>query len=135
MKKVLLSDLKNGMITAEDVFSLDGQLVVPKGIALTENLIARIFSFDIFSIRVEDVVLSSNLDVPSGAEMSYAQKVKSSPEFAVFQEDFRKNVEKLEFAFNSLIERNSEFDPSVILEDTLKMINHRSSPTGIMDLI
>ena len=47
MKKVLLSDLKNGMITAEDVFSLDGQLVVPKGIALTENLIARIFSFDI----------------------------------------------------------------------------------------
>ena len=72
MKKVLLSDLKNGMITAEDVFSLDGQLVVPKGIALTENLIARIFSFDIFSIRVEDVVLSSNLDVPNGAEMSYA---------------------------------------------------------------
>lgn len=135
MKKVLLSDLKNGMITAEDVFSLDGQLVVPKGIALTENLIARIFSFDIFSIRVEDVVLSSNLDVPNGAEMSYAQKVKSSPEFAVFQEDFRKNVEKLEFAFNSLIERNSEFDPSVILEDTLKMINHRSSPTGIMDLM
>lgn len=135
MKKVLLSDLKNGMITAEDVYSLDGQLVVPKGIALTENLIARIFSFDIFSIRIEDEILTSNLDTPAGAEMSYAQKVKHSPEFAEFQKEFKENVEKLEFAFNSLIEKNSEFDPSVILEDTLNMISHRSSPTGIMDLM
>lgn len=135
MKKVLLSDLKNGMITAEDVISLDGQLVVPKGIALTENLIARIFSFDIFSIRVEDEILTTNLDIPAGSEMSYAQKVKSSPEFAVFQKDFKENVDRLEFAFNSLIEKNTEFDPTVILEETLKMINHRSSPTGIMDLM
>ena len=48
MQKRLVSDLKNGMITAEDVLSLDGQLVVPKGVALTDNLIARLFSFDVF---------------------------------------------------------------------------------------
>ena len=42
MQRVLLSDLTSGMITAEDVFSMDNQLIVPKGIALTENLIARL---------------------------------------------------------------------------------------------
>ena len=52
MQRVLLSDLTSGMITAEDVFSMDNQLIVPKGIALTENLIARLFSFDLFSIKI-----------------------------------------------------------------------------------
>ena len=62
MQKRLVSDLKNGMITAEDVLSLDGQLVVPKGVALTDNLIARLFSFDVFSILIEDEQLTSTID-------------------------------------------------------------------------
>lgn len=136
MQKVLLSDLKNGMITAEDVRSLDGQLVVPKGIALTENLIAKIFSFDVFSVKIEDEILTANTtDDYADLEMTYSEKIKNSPDFAVFKAEFKENVEKLEFAFNSLIEKNADFDPSIILEDTLDMINHRSSPTGIMDLM
>lgn len=143
MKKVLLSDLQNGMITAEDVYDLDGQLVVPKGIALTENIIAKIFSFDIFSIRIEDTVITTEAEVKTEKETeasvleepSYAQKIKSSPEFVAFQNEFHENVAKLEFAFNMLVEKNVDFDANTLLADTLQLIKHRSTPTGLTDLM
>lgn len=135
MQKVLLSDLKNGMITAEDVFSVDNQLVVPKGIALTENLIARLFSFDLFSIKVEDEILTANVDVVNSSEISYVEKIKASPDFLAFKEEFKENVDKLEFSLNLLVEKNSEFNAEELLSDTLGLIERRESPTGIMDMI
>lgn len=85
MQRILLSDLNNGMITAEDVFSVDGQLIVPKGIALTENLIARLFSFDIFSIKVEDEALKTTVTDKDLIEISYAEKLKASPDYQAFK--------------------------------------------------
>lgn len=134
MKKVLLSSLENGMVTAEDVFSIDGQLVVPKGVALTENLIARLFSFDIISIRIEDEVLTI-VNPAQEPQLSYIEKLKESPDFLAYKEEFDENVENLKFAFNSLIEKNTDFNPKSLLDDTLDMIQHRSSPTGIMDML
>lgn len=135
MQKILLSELKNGMITAEDVFSVDGQLIVPKGIALTENLIARLFSFDIFSIKIEDEVLSANISDADLTETSYADKLKASPDFQAFKEEFKENVDKLTFSLNALVEKNAEFDARSLLDSTMDLIEHRETPTGIMDMI
>lgn len=135
MQKILLSDLKNGMITAEDVFSVDGQLIVPKGIALTENLIARLFSFDIFSVKIEDEILTTNVTETDLSEVSYAEKIKNSPDFMAFKEEFKENVDKFKFSLNALVEKNTEFNPQSLLSDTMGMITHRESPTGIMDMI
>ena len=95
MQRVLLSDLTSGMITAEDVFSMDNQLIVPKGIALTENLIARLFSFDLFSIKIEDEILTSSLE--NFSETTYAEKLKDSPDYLAFKEEIKYNQDKIEF--------------------------------------
>jgi putative nucleotidyltransferase with HDIG domain len=135
MQRILLSDLNNGMITAEDVFSVDGQLIVPKGIALTENLIARLFSFDIFSIKVEDEALKTTVTAKDLIEISYAEKLKASPDYQAFKEEFKENLDKLEFSLNALVEKNAEFDAQNLLADTLGLIQNRKSPGGIMDMI
>lgn len=136
MQRVLLSDLTSGMITAEDVFSMDNQLIVPKGIALTENLIARLFSFDLFSIKVEDDVLTTSLDTEHLSEASYAEKLKASPDYLAFKEEFKDNLDKLEFSLNALVEKNKDFDPHNLLSDTMGLIENRESrSTGIMDMI
>ena len=135
MQKVLLSDLKNGMITAEDVFSVDRQLIVPKGIALTENLIARLFSFDIFSIKIEDKVLTSNLGDRTFSEISYAEKIKASPDFQAFKQEFKENIDKLEFSMNAIVEKNADFDSKELLSDTMSLIDRRESSVGMMDMI
>lgn len=135
MQKILLSDLKNGMITSEDVFSVDGQLIVPKGIALTENLIARLFSFDIFSVKVEDQLLTTNVTGDDLTEVSYAEKLKASPDFLAFKEEFKENIDKLEFSLNALVEKNADFNAEELLSGTMELIEHRESPSGIMDMI
>lgn len=136
MQRVLLSDLTSGMITAEDVLSMDNQLIVPKGIALTENLIARLFSFDLFSIRVEDEILTSSVSPESFSEASYAEKLKASPDYLAFKEEFKDNLDKLEFSLNALVEKNKDFDARSLLSDTMGLIENRESHgTGIMDMI
>lgn len=132
MHKVLISNLENGMITGEDVFSVDGQLVVPKGVALTENLIARLFSFDVISVQIEDEVLKS---AAPKKEVSYAEKLQSSPDFASFKEEFKENIDKLEFSLNALLEKSDDFNPQDMINDTMGMIQNRESPSGIMDMI
>ncbi len=138
MQKRLVSDLKTGMITSEDVISIDGQLVVPKGVVLTDNLIARLFSFDVFSILVEDEQLTSSIDnlleTPS-EELSYVEKMKASPEFQEFKEEFKKGVEKMEFSLNALVEKNTDFDPNELIGETMAMVNNRNTPTSVMDMI
>ena len=134
MQRVLLSDLTSGMITAEDVFSMDNQLIVPKGIALTENLIARLFSFDLFSIKIEDEILTSSLE--NFSETSYAEKLKASPDYLTFKEEFKDNLDKLEFSLNALVEKNKDFDPHSLLSDTIGLIENRETHnTGMMDMI
>lgn len=135
MQKILLSDLTNGMITAEDVFSVDGQLIVPKGIALTENLIARLFSFDIYSIKIEDEQLTANITDADMTERSYAERLKASPDFQAFREEFKETVDKLTFSLNALVEKNSEFDPHALLSDSIGLIERRGSHSGIMDMM
>ena len=55
MKKVAYAQLRPGMVTAEDVYAMNGQqLLVPKGTTLTELKLQLLHVFSIRSIRIED---------------------------------------------------------------------------------
>ena len=54
MKLVTASNLKNGMILASNVYSLDDQLVLKKGTVLDEKSIEKIKSFSVFNVFVEE---------------------------------------------------------------------------------
>ena len=56
MKHVKTSVLVPGMIVATDVIAKGNQLVFPKGYTLTERAIARLESYGIKDIRIEDPV-------------------------------------------------------------------------------
>ena len=56
MKQINLHELKPGMVTAENIFSLNGHLLVPKGMSLTNNMIAMLYSYNIHKLRIEEPV-------------------------------------------------------------------------------
>lgn len=56
MKHVRITVLIPGMITAEDVIGRGNQLILPKGLVLTDKAIARLESYNIEDIRIEDPV-------------------------------------------------------------------------------
>ena len=53
MKLVTTSNLKDGMVLASNVYSLDDQLVLKKGTVLDDNAIKRIKSFSVYNVFIE----------------------------------------------------------------------------------
>ena len=64
MKHVKVEILVPGMVTAEDVLSKGNQLILPKGLVLTDKAIARLESYEIKTIRIEDPVGIEVEEVP-----------------------------------------------------------------------
>lgn len=56
MKHVKIDVLIPGMVTAEDVIGSNKQLILPKGLVLTDRAIARLETYEIKDIRIEDPV-------------------------------------------------------------------------------
>ena len=54
MKKLKTDELVPGMITAEDVYNYSDQLILPKGLVLSEKALSKLHFHAIYQIRVED---------------------------------------------------------------------------------
>lgn len=134
MKKILVRDLTAGMVTAEDIFAIDGQLIVPKKVILSDRTIDKLNSFAIYSIRIEDEMASTS----EGAinDESYCDRVKSSPQFIKFRADFEKNVDTLRIGMNRIVDLNSNMDAENLLSQTLSLIEtNQSGSVTLMDLL
>ncbi len=68
MKHVRVAILVPGMITAQDVISSANQLILPRGLVLTDKAIARLESYEIKTIRIEDPVDMEVEEVPEEGE-------------------------------------------------------------------
>ncbi len=68
MKHVRVDILVPGMITAQDVISSANQLILPRGLVLTDKAIARLESYEIKTIRIEDPVDMEVEEVPEESE-------------------------------------------------------------------
>lgn len=134
MRKFQIKELHPGMITAEDIFSIDGRLVVPAGIVLTDNVILKLESFDIFSIRVEDQEITTAA-ITDAAELSYNQKVRLSPEFQEFKSNYEDNVNLFQSAFNELIEKNAEVDTDQLISQTMGLLSKSGGSVSVMDML
>ena len=135
MRKLLVKDLHPGMITAEDIFSIDGQLILPKKIILTQNGIEKLEAFAIYSVRIEDEEVAppqtSFFDTPS-----YRERIKTNPDFINFKKSFENHVESLQTGLNQIAESNSSFDAENLLSQTLTLIGEgNASSVSMMDML
>lgn len=110
MKRVSTSDLVPGMVTAEDVYTFNNQLILPRGLVLTDKSITKLEFYSIITIRIEDgndaeedeVEVPTTLDVDDNS--SYSERIKKSPEFIEFKKRFDEEIPK----FKLLLEAAAE---------------------------
>lgn len=57
MQKLEIDALTPGMVTAEDVYNYNDQLILPKGLVLTQKAISKLHFYDVFQVRVEDEIV------------------------------------------------------------------------------
>lgn len=133
MKKlILLSNLKPGMITAEDVYSHSGQLILAKGLPLTDQTITRLDSYSIMAVKIEE---AEKAPEPDTVKQSYSERVKKSPEFLEFKSNFDATLTEFKDSINDIVQKGSPINTDAILEDTLSLINNSHGHISIFDML
>ena len=64
MQRIVVSELKNGMVTARNVLSADGKLLLAEGQIITESYIRRLQELGIYAIYVRNPYFS-DLEIPA----------------------------------------------------------------------
>ena len=98
---------------------------------LTKKAITKLAFYSIPCVCVED-----ERDHLSPKHLkSYSQRIKSSPEFKKFAEDFEKDVYKFKQVINDMVERNAPLDIQDLLETTLALLHHSTQNVHIFEMI
>lgn len=88
MKQISVANLTPGMVAAETVFSGDNQIIVPKGTIFTENIIARLESYYIYYVSIDDLYRCDLLNAFSAVSISDSRR-RLLASFNRFSEQYR----------------------------------------------
>ncbi len=142
---------------------VDGQLILPKGLTLTDRAIYRLSTYNIKDIRIEDPVdmeveeiedeekeegIVSVADallgmttetqdsvIPEFEEPSHFEKLKASPQYQQFRSEFTENVGVLKASLNQIVEKNTPIKVDDLIGDTMKIIASQSNTFSVFDML
>lgn len=134
MRRINTADLVPGMVTAEDVYNYTNQLILPRGIILTDTTITKLAFYSIIAVRVEDE-LASQAPQTDDYTMSYSDRIKKSPEFIKFKREFENDVESFRSVINDVVEKGSPLDVNRLMNHTLNILDLGSTTPNIFDML
>ncbi|NLL78515.1 MAG: HD-GYP domain-containing protein [Clostridiales bacterium] len=131
MKHLLTASLKPGMITGENVFAIQGRLLIPKGTTLTRSMIEMLNAHGVPMVRITDEIPPA----PAVSSPTYMQRVRESEEFARFQKEYDEHIERFQTVINDLVEKNTSLNVDGLLHDTLSLLYQNGQSINIMDML
>ena len=97
MRKEFVSDLEEGMVTAEAVYTSEGILIVPRGITLTAPIIRHLEALNIFAIAVED-------------EKDKTEILPPTEEFLEFKKEYSAVRYKVNNTFQNVLRKDADIE-------------------------
>lgn len=134
MRRVSTSNLTPGMITAEDIYNYNNQLIMPKGLVLDDKTIAKLDYYSILSVRIEDEIVNLNPQEPEYVE-TYSDKIKKSPEFVRFKAEFDADVANFKDVINDVVVKGSPLDVDKLMNHTLNILDVAATTPNILDML
>lgn len=135
MPRILTQDLVPGMVTAEDVFTYNNQLILPKELKLTDKTITKLEFYSILSVRIKEETANIEPDTLVLEEATYSEKIKASKEFQDFKLNFENSIYNFKVSINDIVEKHSPIDMAALLQETKKMLAENSSGIHIFDML
>ena len=119
---ISLQQVRQGMITADDVLSPSGQLIIPKNTTLNPRLVSRLKLYNVKKLCViitedvaQDLLAKAEKNKPLNPE-------KTTQEFKQFNRTYQDMANDLEAAFKTVIEHPYDaFDPAPIIDQILEL--------------
>lgn len=134
MQIVSTNDLVPGMKVAVDVYTYSNQLIIPKDTLLTDKMITRLEFYSIPFVKITD----DELKKPAAPEYiipaDYTQRLKKSPEFKEFKNNFFDNVDSYKDVFSAIIKKEQEVDTDHLLNNVKTLIG-AGKGTNVFDML
>ena len=126
------------MKTAEDVFSYNNQLIVPKGSVLDDKIITRLEFYSVLAVRIADE--DGDESTYSGVgriseDTAYSVKVKNSKQFKKFEKSFIENTESFKEKLKDLADTGSEIDSREMIDSITGLISEDMTGLSVFDML
>ena len=132
------------MVTAENIYGFNRQLILPKDLVLTKKTIEKLDFYSVMSIEVKESVLTGKTGSEKQVEvgisekpkvMSYSERVKASPEFAVFKKKFEEALDSVKGSLNDIVQKNVPVDAEKLLKNTSDILVSTESSYHVFDML
>lgn len=145
MKRVRTSDLHPGQRTAEDVYSYNNQMILPKNTVLTDKIITRLEFYSILAVRIAedgDIIdgEAASLDEllepqPVMMDSPFSQRMKASKEYQVFQKNYEETADKFADSLNSVVTGEAPLDVNQLMGTMLELVGGNMSNSTILNML
>lgn len=133
MKRIKTSDLLPGMVIAEDVLNYNNQLILPKGLILTDKTITKLAFYYILSVGIEEE--SVEIGDSSSYEPTYTEKIRQSPEYIKFKAEFEEDVTTFRHVINDVVEKGAPLDVDKLMNHTLNILDPAWTTPNVFDML
>ncbi|MDE6983079.1 MAG: HD domain-containing protein [Lachnospiraceae bacterium] len=144
MRQIPITALTPGMVTAADIVSYDHDTVVPKGIILTETIIARLEGYSIYYAQIEDNLteeLLTPMAVPAAlapeaaGDSSAAEALALRQQVQNFSQAFSRCAERYENSLMKSLHRNEPFRANELLKETLALARQDRQEASLLKML
>ena len=127
MKRVFVTNLKEGMVVGRDIYTSGSLLILPAGVVLTKAIIEHLESLDLLDILIDDEKRPEDVEV---------KPIIQTPQFIEFNKNYTNQVNKLNDAFDKIIEKGaSKEDVENLLETTWNSMTQTSNTYEMLNML
>jgi putative nucleotidyltransferase with HDIG domain len=130
-KRISIQNVLPGMVVAEDVYTINNQLVIPRGTVITDRILKRLKDYSIYNLTV----LIPEKPEPIKTVMIHSEKIKNSPEFKQFNEEFLNSVNVFKAQLSHIVDKDNPIDQTNLLADVSKTLSETRNGIHLFDML
>lgn len=137
MKKINIAELAPGMTIATDIYTYNDQLILRKGLTLTDKSITRLRFYSVSFIYIEDDYTPQHefLLKHEGIPTAYSDSLKSEAVFSDFKSSFEETVLSFNHSMLALVEHNMSIDATSLLKQTLSIFDINGGDFNLFNML
>jgi putative nucleotidyltransferase with HDIG domain len=132
-KRVSIRQAVPGMITGEDIYNYNNQLIIGAGTALTDKIITRLkfYCINDFTIILDE----DNKPKIQESSDNYQSSIRESEEFKQFNNRFMESVDNFKTLLNNINTEDKSLDVSTMLEHTNNILSSTRNGIHVFDML
>jgi len=113
------------------VYTINNQLVIPRGTVITDRILKRLKDYSIYNLTV----LIPEKPEPIKTVMIHSEKIKNSPEFKQFNEEFLNSVNVFKAQLSHIVDKDNPIDQTNLLADVSKTLSETRNGIHLFDML